>query len=412
MNIIETLLAAVAAGVCLFSAILIHLQMKHTCCKFFKIYLCLKALGSVLVWLMVHPATSYKAIWLGFYISTSFLLAPALWLFSLEATSNKTPSIRRMRIIEWGLLFTGVILTVPVMLSAHEGILMVDPLRETKSIFESIIHETLLAAIFLFLLQAPWYIIRCLKIIKRHWQYGNSHFSNIDDMQITQLKGLVWLMIGTWLFGLARTIRAFTVDGSTILDPLFTCGEAVMLIWALYFILKRYFLINEKSTSLQLPIRDSLEEISVEKEAKLNTEQSAAAQDMSSNKDKHFSQPKYAKSSLDATTRQRVQNKLKEAMEIDFLFTQPNLRLRDLCDHIKENPHYVSQVINETLNMTFYELINQHRIKAAQQRLLTRKDESILEIALHVGFNSKGPFNTAFKRYTGMTPGAFRKSKN
>jgi AraC-like DNA-binding protein len=37
------------------------------------------------------------------------------------------------------------------------------------------------------------------------------------------------------------------------------------------------------------------------------------------------------------------------------------------------------------------------------------KSETILTLALDVGFNSKATFNAVFKKYTGLTPQQFRR---
>ncbi|HUG09689.1 MAG TPA: helix-turn-helix domain-containing protein, partial [Opitutaceae bacterium] len=84
------------------------------------------------------------------------------------------------------------------------------------------------------------------------------------------------------------------------------------------------------------------------------------------------------------------------------------LNLRSLSRAIGEKAHYVSQVINRDLNSNFYELVNRHRIAQAKQLLADEAGQTVLEIALAVGFNSKSTFNTAFRRHAGMTPSEFR----
>jgi len=71
----------------------------------------------------------------------------------------------------------------------------------------------------------------------------------------------------------------------------------------------------------------------------------------------------------------------------------------------------VSELLNQTLGLHFFDFINGHRIDHARQLLLTEPSKSILDILLESGFNSKSSFNTAFKKQMGMTPSAFRKQE-
>jgi len=55
-------------------------------------------------------------------------------------------------------------------------------------------------------------------------------------------------------------------------------------------------------------------------------------------------------------------------------------------------------------------LMPEFRIAEAKQKLLDPKEseKTILEIAYEVGFYSKSVFNTAFKKFTGITPSQFK----
>ena len=44
-------------------------------------------------------------------------------------------------------------------------------------------------------------------------------------------------------------------------------------------------------------------------------------------------------------------------------------------------------------------------------RLLERQGLSIAQIAAEVGYDSDATFNRAFKKYTGVTPGAWRQDR-
>lgn len=385
MNTLEVSVTAIAFSVCVL-CILLSKQFRHpVSLAFFIAYLSLEALGFVFEWLLVHPDSSFKALWLGGYMALSFLMAPCLWLFAIETSTNNRPSLYQLSLTEKSIILIGILLTLPLMLAAHPGKLMTDPEYPAVGITANIIHETMLFSIGLFLFQVPWYLHKCLTIIRAHSQRDFALFSNIDDMPLNTLRVLIWVMAGNWVLGFLRTLRELLFDGPSYFNVLLTCCEAGITCWAVYVILKRCFL-----------------------PAALQPTPAVSFEDAQTINNKEDANEKYAKSPLDEAIRERIEKKLRQALEVDQLFKQSNLKLRDLCDHINESTHYVSQVINQSMGTSFYELINQYRIEAAKIMLLNNTKENVINIAMEVGFNSKSTFNLAFKRMTGYTPKEFK----
>ena len=69
----------------------------------------------------------------------------------------------------------------------------------------------------------------------------------------------------------------------------------------------------------------------------------------------------------------------------------------------------LTALLNGHFKMNYYEFINNYRIKEAKQILKADKDQTISDVFLAVGFNSKSVFNTFSKKNTGMTPSEYRK---
>ena len=86
--------------------------------------------------------------------------------------------------------------------------------------------------------------------------------------------------------------------------------------------------------------------------------------------------------------------------------------LSELAKKIGESPHHVSQVINEKLNKSFFELLAQYRVEKAKKIITEDKENKLTveEISEMVGYNSKTAFNNAFRKLSGKTPSEFRKS--
>lgn len=121
---------------------------------------------------------------------------------------------------------------------------------------------------------------------------------------------------------------------------------------------------------------------------------------------------KYQKSSLEEDNKEDIMKAIAHQMMKEKYFKSSSASLSGLAKSINESSHHVSQVINEKLNQSFFELLAFYRVEEAKSILRTElgKKLTIEEIAEQVGYNSKSAFNTAFKKITSQTPSQFRDS--
>ncbi|MGE5681999.1 MAG: helix-turn-helix domain-containing protein, partial [Bacillota bacterium] len=122
-------------------------------------------------------------------------------------------------------------------------------------------------------------------------------------------------------------------------------------------------------------------------------------------------QKKYEKSSLTPEKAEECLKCLKILMDKEKPYLDSELSLQKLSSLLEITPHHLSQVLNENLELSFFDFVNSYRIEEAKKLLLSPKSEllTILAIAEESGFNSKSAFNTAFKKFTSLTPSEFKK---
>lgn len=120
---------------------------------------------------------------------------------------------------------------------------------------------------------------------------------------------------------------------------------------------------------------------------------------------------KYSGSDLTDKEATEVQSKILQTLKDDELYLDPELSLDHLSEKIGAGKRKVSQVINERMGKSFFDLINTYRIDKAKQIFKESKDPklTVLEVLYEVGFNSKSSFNTQFKNKTSLTPSEFKK---
>ena len=119
---------------------------------------------------------------------------------------------------------------------------------------------------------------------------------------------------------------------------------------------------------------------------------------------------KYAHSSLKPEESARIETMMTSLLIDKKLFTQSSLSIDGLASQIDTSRHHLSQVINEKLNRTYNEYINELRVEEARERLSDPASlkYTIAAIAHDAGFNSVSTFNEIFKKQYGTTPSQFR----
>lgn len=123
---------------------------------------------------------------------------------------------------------------------------------------------------------------------------------------------------------------------------------------------------------------------------------------------------KYKTSTLDPERADKIIPKLLHQMEEEKIFLNPDLTLGDLSQKLRIHYNHLSRIINERFGLSYNDFINNYRIDEAKRRLADPEDKkkTVSEIMYDCGFYSKSVFNTAFKKFTGMTPSEYRKKNS
>lgn len=352
-------LYAVGGALCLFSSGVVSATAKRIGrpLSYFTWYLGLESLCFVFELLMAHPDTPLKASWLGLLMSTSLLIAPCLWLAVRESVEHTRPTLSYIGPRQRAVIVAGLVLTLPLLATSHFGTGFSDPHKLEPTLFEPIVHETMVLCLAIFAIQVPFYLWRCQRLlVTRHW-----------------LQMPLVIVGTTWLLGIARTISGVLSQWSIEFAAMVALVDVSVTVAAVYLIVRKVAGEPPAPAPPTIP-----------------------------------TEARYAKSPLDASLRARIVRKLETALGADELYRDCTLSLGSLSRRLGENEHYVSQVLNQELGTTFYEWVSSKRIEHARRLLVDDPERSVLDVALEVGFNAKSTFNAAFRRCTGMTPSEFR----
>lgn len=110
---------------------------------------------------------------------------------------------------------------------------------------------------------------------------------------------------------------------------------------------------------------------------------------------------------------ERLVNEIQEQINILFqtrkIYTNPDLTLSILAKELSIRPQLLSQFINDNLNKSFTQFINEYRIEEAKRLLKESTQFKIDAVGFESGFNSSSTFYSSFKKITGTTPSNYQK---
>ena len=104
-----------------------------------------------------------------------------------------------------------------------------------------------------------------------------------------------------------------------------------------------------------------------------------------------------------------LEDKFKNVIENENLYTNSDLRIEDIADKIDSNTDYIRKMLKNQIGISFTEYINFLRIEKAKKLIMINNIISLEEVAHECGFKTTLAFTKTFKDCEGYTPSAWIK---
>lgn len=88
-----------------------------------------------------------------------------------------------------------------------------------------------------------------------------------------------------------------------------------------------------------------------------------------------------------------------------------DLSLEHLAGLMDLHPHYISRLFKKETGDNFVNYLNGLRIREAKRLLIQHQHLTVQAVGQRVGFESNHYFSKVFKKFTGVTPGAYREER-
>ncbi|NQZ81283.1 MAG: helix-turn-helix domain-containing protein [Colwellia sp.] len=337
-------------------------------------------------------ATSLQPTILILSLPAILLIAPSLW-FYVEGITAETPwQLRQMHKRHFVLFIVGAFVAFIALFVPYEvqyALLIEDNENILKSSTPNIRYMavgTLIATLLLvfgWVLQSGFYFF---KVVRRLTQYRQHLKDLFASTQVKEMRWLSWLLLAVGIVWSATAIN-IVIDNlifSTQINATVAGVVILVMIWSVAI-----WGLRHKPGFVEVYNSD---------------------EDIQAVLEETITQPeKYQRSALNEQHASQIAKKIETAMQQDNLYLDASLSLQKLAKHISTSPNYISQTLNESIGMNFFDYVNKYRVEMAKHQLQHSSD-TVIDIAMNVGFNAKSSFYTAFKKVAQQTPSQYRKS--
>lgn len=250
---------------------------------------------------------------------------------------------------------------------------------------ENVYGTAYLFNLFLILtvLSGPVYILLTIRLFRK------LDINIFNNFSVSKNVSLDWMRKLIYTFGVVWTVLLIftTVHHVFGLFSWSFCTNGLFLSLSVFILLIGFLGLNQKEIFVQYPDKQ-IEYVIDEPKAK------------------------YATTLLKEDEMDDYIKKIVQYMDEEKPYLDADISLPELSERMNIPSHHLSRVINEKLNLNFFDFINQYRVEEVKSRIHDPQYEhlSILGIAFDSGFNTKSAFNRVFKKMTGMTPSEFKRS--
>ncbi|RVU31963.1 AraC family transcriptional regulator [Rheinheimera riviphila] len=393
-NPLALFLNAASLAIIAFSGHLLLQRAKHQS-FYWPLLGCLVAIAVLIVdpWLK-QLAPDLRQLFLLLSLPALYLLPPCFWLYVQGLTSCSPWRLQASHAKHFVLSGIALVIVIGALLLPAEirhGLLVEGSdniLQSTTAVLRNFVYGLAILTFGLVIgwcVQAGCYVVAVFRRLHRYRDQLKQVFASTETHELRWILWLLLAVVGIWLFA-AASLLYDNLIGPLQTDLALKNLVVFVLIWTL------------ASWGLrQKPGFAELYQPDAEMQETLPTLQT-------------LTEAKYQRSALNEQLSGNIVNKLHKAMTQDQLFLDAGLSLPKLAKHIATSPSYISQTLNETLGVNFFDYVNRYRVEAAKIQLLT-SNETVLDIAMNVGFNAKSSFYTAFKKETQLTPSQFRNAR-
>jgi len=180
--------------------------------------------------------------------------------------------------------------------------------------------------------------------------------------------------------------------------------EAAILLLALLALWK--WNSYRKETNELISERDQIEDALVE--AVMENSEASSDEGIVQSEDPQ----KYQKVRLDSEECERIVTRMKEIIEGEKVYLNPDLKMADLAERLSLSPSKLSQVFSLYIKENWYDYINAYRLSEFK-RLISEgehKRYTLLSLSERCGFKKSSFFST-FRKVEGMTPTEYLKKQ-